>query len=232
MPTRREERLQTDFAALKALAAASSVFELEATGDIPERYTLLFRGKGVSREASPQAAVEFVELHKVDIRLPYSYPERPPDIRWLTPILHPNISFSGFIDLAEVGLPWSPALGLDVVCERLWDLARLAYVNLEKPANYAAKQWYEKNCQLALPIDARPLRDKAGTATSKNIIRYQRRGQTRDLAVAGAASEVLFIGEDTPTPRMPIGEYVPRVARPPRHARRDGEDDVLYIGDE
>lgn len=232
MPTHREERLQTDFEALKALKGASSVFEFEAAGELPDRYTLLFRGKGVSREATAQAEVEFIELHKVDIRLPYSYPERPPDIRWLTPILHPNISFSGFIDLGDVGLPWSPALGLDVVCERLWDLARLAYVNLDKPENYAAKQWYEKDCYLALPIDARPLRDKAGTGTSKNIIRYQRRGETRDLAAAGAASDVLFIGEDTPTPRLPIGEHVPRPPRPTHRARRDGEEDVLYIGDE
>lgn len=232
MPTRREERLSADFEALKALKAASSVFDFETAGDLPERYTLLFRGKGVSREATPHAQVEFVELHKVDIRLPYSYPDRPPDIRWLTPILHPNISFSGFIDLADVGLPWSPGLGLDVVCERLWDLARLAYVNLGKPANYAAKHWHEKDCQLPLPVDARPLRDKGGTAPSKNVIRYQRRGQTRDLAAAAVADDVLYIGDDAPAPRPPIiAEPVPRIQRPPR-VRRDGEDDVLYIGDE
>ena len=76
--------------------------------------------------------------------MPYGYPERPPDIRWLTPILHPNISFSGFLNLAEVGLPWSEDLGLEVVCERLWDVARGSYMNLEKSANYAAKSWFEK----------------------------------------------------------------------------------------
>lgn len=231
MSTRREERLSADFEALKALKAASSVFDFETASDLPERYTLHFRGKGVSREAMPQAEIEFVDLHKVDIRLPYSYPDQPPDIRWLTPILHPNISFSGFIDLADVGLPWSPGLGLDVVCERLWDLARLAYVNLDKPANYAAKHWHEKDCRLTLPVDARPLRDKGGVAASKNVIRYQRRGQSRDLAAA-VADDVLYIGDDTPSPRPPIVEPVPRISRPPRRARRDGEDDVLYIGDE
>jgi ubiquitin-protein ligase len=35
-------------------------------------------------------------------RMPYGYPERPPDIRWLTPILHPNISFSGFLNLRKL----------------------------------------------------------------------------------------------------------------------------------
>lgn len=224
----RLDRLRADFEALTALRAASSILDFETTPDQPERYTVTFRGKGVSRESSPRAEVDFVEQHRVDIRLPYSYPERPPDIRWLTPILHPNVSFSGFIDLADVGLPWNPDLGLDAVCERLWDLARLAYVNPEKSTNYAAKNWYEKECQLSLPVDNRPLRDKAAPASS-NVIRYQRRGQARDLSAAGPAADVLFIGEDTPTPALPVAETPPRAAYKPRRARRDGGDDVLYI---
>ena len=43
----------------------------------------------------------------------------------------------------------------------------------------------------------------------------------------GPFGEVLFIGEDTPTPAMPERRYRPRHRPPPR-----SDDDVLFIGDE
>ena len=227
--TSRDERLLADFEALQALKAASGILDFEAAGEKPERYTIVFRGQGVGREPSAKGDVEYVDLHKIDIRLPFTYPERPPDIRWLTPIFHPNVSFSGFIDLADIGLPWHADLGLDAVCERLWDLARLAYVNPDQPANYSAKNWHEKGCRLPLPVDARPLRNRQAPA-SQNVIRYQRRGQTREPAVASANSEILFIGEDTPTPTLPAAAAP--LVHVPRPARQDDNDDVLYIGDE
>ena len=57
------------------------------------------------------------------------------------------------VDLAAIGLPWTPDLTPDILVERLWDVARGAYVNLEKAANYAAKNWYEQECRFELPVD-------------------------------------------------------------------------------
>src|SRR5687768_12904531 len=89
----RENRLRTDLAALEALRAQSTILQFE-TSEPADRYTITFRGKGLARSAAG-SDISIVELHQVDLRLPFSYPQRPPDIRWLTPILHPNISFSG-----------------------------------------------------------------------------------------------------------------------------------------
>jgi ubiquitin-protein ligase len=214
-PQSRNSRLQADLAALKSLAAESSILSFETQGDPPDRYTITFRGNGLGREGM-SSDVSVIELHQIDLRMPYSYPERPPDVRWLTPIVHPNISFSGFLNLAEIGLPWTDALTLDVLCERLWDVARGAYLNTQKAANYSAKNWYEKECPFELPVDPRPLRDKA--VTFSNVVKYQRRGRGLELA-SGTPVEVLYIDENTPVPPLP-----PRLRR--------GEDDVMYIGPE
>ncbi|MBP89025.1 MAG: hypothetical protein CMJ64_20310 [Planctomycetaceae bacterium] len=222
----RQNRLAAELECLHALKKTSSVFDFESVGEAPDRYTLLFRGKGVAQDTSSESEIEYVELHRVELRLPYSFPQRPPDIRWTTPLFHPNVSFSGFINVKDIGLPWEQDLGLDVVCERLWDVARLAYMNLESAANYSAKNWFEDECHLPLPVDPRPLRDKNAPSGS-NVIRYERKGARRvSLPETGPAQDVLFIGEDTPTPELPVARRVP-LRRPPPN-----DDDLFYIGDD
>jgi len=211
------QRLKAELEAIRALEQESSLFDFDTDGDPPTSYTVTFRGKAIKRDLASKAEVEIHELHRCQIRLPYSFPERPPEIRWLTPIFHPNISFSGMIKLDDIGLPWDKDLHLDVICERLWDMARLAFVNLDKATNYSAKNWVAKNSDVRLPVDPRPLRGGPPPASS-NVIRYQRRaGPVRPESAGG--EEVFYIGEDTPTPELPK-------RRPP------DEDDVLYIGDE
>jgi hypothetical protein len=218
--------LAAELECLRALKKTSTIFDFEATGDAPERYTLIFRGKGLAQETSSEPGVEFVELHRVEMRLPYSFPQRPPDIRWTTPLFHPNVSFSGFINVKDIGLPWERDLGLDVVCERLWDVARLAYMNLEIAANYSAKNWFEEECDLPLPVDTRQLRDKHAPSGS-NVIRYERKGaRSVTLPQPAAAQDVFFIGDDTPTPELPV----PR--RPPLRRPPPDDEDLFYIGDD
>jgi len=227
--TTREERLEADFAAIESLRSASSILDFEPTGDAADRYTIIFRGKGLARDTSPSSDVEIVELHKCDIRLPYAYPERGPDIRWLTPIFHPNVSFSGFINLKQIGLPWDKKITLDVVVERLWDVTRLAYFNPDKAVNYSAKNWFESENTLRLPLDHRPLRDKSAPSSS-NVIHYERRGESKvDLQKSGQAENVFYIGEDTPPPEPPLRRVPPRRRVPPVGPPPD-DDDILYIG--
>ncbi len=220
----REDRLRADLATLTALRQCSSIFDFDTTGDPPDRYCLKFRGKGLARDMSPRCDVEFLELHEIEMRLPFSYPSLPPDLRWVTPIFHPNVSFSGFIHLRDVGLPWDETVTLDAVCERLWDVTRMAYMNLDRATNFSAKSWVEKPNHLTLPVDARILRDRMPPAGA-NVIRYQRRGTPPRPRPQGGG-EVLFIGEDTPTPPQPPPRYRPR--RPDR----GDDDDILYIGDD
>ena len=223
----RKQRMAAELECLRALKKGSSILDFESTGDPPDHYTVVFRGRGICRVLPSRSEVEWLDLHRVQIRLPHAYPERPPDIRWITPIFHPNVSFSGYINLTDVGLPWERDLGLDVICERLWDVARMAFVDLAKATNYAAKSWCEnQKGRLALPADPRPLRDSA-VMSSANVFRYQRRGERAvQLPSPPKNEEVFYIGEDTPTPQLPASP-----SPPVRRDRRDG-DDVLYIGDD
>ncbi|KAF2834084.1 ubiquitin-conjugating enzyme [Patellaria atrata CBS 101060] len=49
-------------------------------------------------------------LWKLDIRIPPSYPHTPPEIRFVTPICHPNVHFkTGEICLDTLKSAWTPA---------------------------------------------------------------------------------------------------------------------------
>ena len=205
----RQERLLNDSRALSDLDKNSTILTLEPSGDPPDRYSITFRGKGIRRN---QDRVEIVEEHECELQLPYSYPDSPPTIRWLTPIFHPNVSFSGFIELDEIGLPWDKDIGLDAVCERLWDVVRMSFVNLEDATNYTARSWLEDgNCTTTFPVDTRPLRDKTNPASRSNVVQYRRKDPN---APPQPESGVFYIGEDT---------SAPKTARP--------DDDIFFIGD-
>jgi ubiquitin-protein ligase len=216
--TTRSEKLIADLQALQGLQDASTILRLEPTGNPPDRYLVTFHGKGLRRDVSTGAVVEQLQ-HQCELRLGSSYPRYAPDIRWLTPLFHPNISFGGFIRTDDVGIPWNADLTLDVVCERLWDVARLAYYDLDNAANYAAGRWLQESREVALPADPRPLRDKTA-AVNKNIVRYRRRGEQQiDFGPGEQQQDTLYIGEQPSLPATPGGSQ-----------SGDG-DDVLYIGE-
>jgi len=216
----RELRLQADLAALEALRAQSSILEFTPSGSPPDQYKIVFLGRGATREAGALGGATLVDRHEIDLRLPYSYPDRPPEVRWTSPITHPNVSFSGYVSAAELGMPAGACPSLDIVVERLWDLARLAYLDLDHASNFPARTWLESQRDLPRPVDARTLRDRAA-GERPNVIRYTRPGQPRPTTVG--SDEVLFIGPETPSPPLPP-------TPPPR--RKASGDDVLYIGDE
>ena len=222
MDEHRRERLLADLASLKRLKEGSTILEFKSTGDPPDRYTITFRGRGVCRTSrGSEPGVDFVQVHRCEIRLPYTYPVSSPDIHWLTPIFHPNVSFSGFLSPEDLGLTWEEDMGLDVVCERLWDVARMAHLDLDSASNSQAKNWIASGPNMTFPVDHRPLRDKK-QGKSTNIIKYSRRNDSSEFR-SSRGPDVMFIGEDTPTPRLPNRV---RVANP------NNDDDVFYIGDE
>lgn len=212
MSDAQEQRLASEFTALENLRASSTILTFQSEGLPPERYTITFRGHGLCRASTARGGIEVSQVHRVELRLPLGYPEHPPDVRWLTPVMHPNVSFSGSVNLKEIGIPWTPEVTLDALCERLWDVARLAYVNLEQPSNWSAEKWMREQTQYALPLDSRPLRDMIPTANA-NIVRYTRRDGQGLTLPESEPSDILYIDEYTPTPILP----------------RASDDDILYI---
>jgi ubiquitin-protein ligase len=147
----RARRLLRDFQEMNALRAQSSILDFSTKGDPPEHYTLTFLGRGIGPDKSP------VETHQVEISLGSEYPRSMPSIRWLTPILHPNISKES---VCMGSFTMSPYVRLVEIVEILWDMARMAVYNIH--SGYHRDLGWQGIMQSVggFPVDPRILRDR------------------------------------------------------------------------
>jgi hypothetical protein len=149
-------RLRNDLAALARLRAESSVFRFTYQGDPPNQYVVSFQGRSLWRD---RGKVKTLETHRIEIKLGSSYPRTIPEIRWITPIYHPNISEIGMVCLGGYGTHWVPSVQLDELCIMLWDMARYHNYDIRSPYNRDAALWVANQTAILFPTDSRPLRD-------------------------------------------------------------------------
>ena len=235
----RIRRLRNDLLALERLRAQSSVFDFQASGDPPHLYRILFKGKSLWRE---HHKIKFLPAHQVEIKMGPSYPRSVPEIRWLTPIHHPNISEIGLVCLGGYGTHWVPSVQLDELCSMLWDMARYHNYDIRSPYNRDAALWAAHQTTILFPTDPRPIRDLReaqgrldGTASpgetkppplpepkAVSLFEKARRllaAPASSAAVEARAVEEVVILDAEPAP---TGRGVP--TQPTR-----GEDDILFI---
>lgn len=144
---------------MQQLQSESSILHFTVQGGLPELYTVWFLGRGMMRHEN-NGPVGLQERHEVQIRLGAGYPRMMPEIRWKTPIFHPNISGNGSVCLGGYGTYWVPSLTLDQLCHMLWDMIRYENYDETSPYNREAALWAKTQSQYKLPLDARPLRDR------------------------------------------------------------------------
>jgi ubiquitin-protein ligase len=152
----RTRRLRNDFAALDRLRSESSVFRFTTHGDPPQLYHIVFKGKGLWRD---RGKIKILDIHRVEIKLGSSYPRTIPEIRWVTPIYHPNISEIGMVCLGGYGTHWVPSVQLDELCVMLWDMVRYHNYDIRSPYNRDAALWVANQATFLFPVDGRALRD-------------------------------------------------------------------------
>ena len=127
------------------------------------------KARGLWRDAARSRSLE---NHRVEIKLGASYPRTIPEIRWLTPIYHPNISEIGMVCLGGYGTHWVPSVQLDELCMMLWDMARYHNYDIRSPYNRDAALWVANQTTIRFPTDARPLRDlRAGPGPRRSLER-------------------------------------------------------------
>lgn len=239
-------RLQIEHERFVALTRVSSIFTFRSEGNPPTRYRMLFRGRGlVATSRVDGAPVDFADEHAVEMRLSSGFPIVPPELRWLTPILHPNVAPSGHASMKDLGMLWHEHMPLDAVCEHVWDVIRLQVYDLERAVDFWAKNWIKSQKLIELPVDKRPLRDlwRGGI----NVIPYERK-RTASQEQRSIPEEILYVGEETPDPAAahfqadtfePVPPPIatasplqrPQWVFPPKAMGRSGDSDVLYIGE-
>jgi len=159
----RTRRLRSDHKSLETLVSQSTIFEFTAHGSPPESYEVRFLGKGLQRPNPYQSPTD-QDIHKVRIRLGASYPRVMPEMQWLTPFYHPNVSAAGMVCLGGYGTYWVPSLNLDELCEMLWDMIRYANFDITSPYNRDAADWAKDQRRGSFPLDRRSIRDKIAPA--------------------------------------------------------------------
>jgi ubiquitin-protein ligase len=199
----RTRRLRSDLNALTALAADSSIFSFSPHGTPPDFYILRFRGHGIwKRSHDGQAMIR--DEHEVHVRLGASYPRMMPDIAWKSPIFHPNISSGGVVCLGGYGTHWAPSLALDELCSMLWDMIRFANFDESSPYNREAAAWAKNQTTFHLPIDPRPLRDKAAACRRGEMAPHSPQLPAKN---ENATAEAV-LAEIVPPPIVLLGEVV------------------------
>lgn len=153
MNTARRRRLENDHEKMKVLREQSGFVYFEAEGEPPERYIVRFTCRGlVMKDGKPVNSEE----HAVEIYLPAEYPTKPPQLKWLTQIFHPNILGNdhewhpGKVCLGG----WAPSQFLDELCIKLGEMVQYRNYSVHSPLNTEAAVWAEKHKRM-LPVDKR-----------------------------------------------------------------------------
>lgn len=152
----RETRLRNDYQRIRDLVNRSELIHiLHTDGDPPEKYLIQFTCRGVEKLA-PGGSPQYRDVHEVSIYLHAEYPLKQPQLKWLTPIFHPNIHSTGAVCIGA----WWPAKTLDELLLTLGEMVQYKNLGPKDPMNSKAAAWAMRNRRL-FPIDARPLKGES-----------------------------------------------------------------------
>jgi ubiquitin-protein ligase len=152
----RETRLRNDHQRIRELVNRSEFIHVVTTdGDPPEKYIIRFTCRGVEN-INTAGRPNYLESHDVSIYLHAEYPLKQPQLKWLTPIFHPNIHVTGAVCIGA----WWPAKTLDELLLTLGEMIQYKNYDPKDPMNSKAAAWALRNKDL-FPIDRRNLKGQS-----------------------------------------------------------------------
>lgn len=152
----RETRLRNDHKRIVDLVNRSEFIHIVTTeGDPVERYLIQFTCNGVEKINSSGKPITR-KKHEVSIYLHAEYPLKQPQLKWLTPIFHPNIHVTGAVCIGA----WWPAKTLDELLLTLGEMVQYKNFDPKDPMNSKAAAWSLRHKHL-FPIDKRDLKGQS-----------------------------------------------------------------------
>lgn len=152
----RETRLRNDYRRILDLVDRSELIHVVATdGDPPERYRIRFTCTGVEKLTAAGRPV-MRDVHEVNVYLHAEYPLKQPQLKWLTPIFHPNIHVTGAVCIGA----WWPAKTLDELLLTLGEMVQYKNYDPRDPMNSKAATWALQN-KKSFPVDRRELKGQS-----------------------------------------------------------------------
>ena len=149
----RETRLRNDFQKIRELAERSDLIQVTKTdGNPPDKYVIRYLCRGVE-SVNGSGAPRIREMHDVSIYLHAEYPLKQPQLKWLTPVFHPNIHATGAVCIGA----WWPAKTLDELVLTMGDMIQFKNYEPKDPMNSKAAAWAIRN-RHRFPIDDRELK--------------------------------------------------------------------------
>lgn len=149
----RESRLRHDYQRIQNLVDRSDFIHIVSTeGSPPEKYLIRYTCKGVKQLGAGNQP-EYSDVHEVAIYLHAEYPLKQPQLKWKTPMFHPNIHVTGAVCIGA----WWPAKFLDDLLLSMGEMVQYKNYDPRDPMNSRAAAWALRNKQL-FPVDKRPLK--------------------------------------------------------------------------
>lgn len=146
----RQIRLKAERERLERLNAESDHVRVEPLnvmdGSEPEHYRVTFLCRGIiGIEPSTQAPI-YGERHQVEIRCDDGFPSEVPQLRWVTPIWHPNIQHNGNKAVCTNPAEWLGGMGLDDLCRLMFEMVQYKNYHADTttrpyPLDHAAATW-------------------------------------------------------------------------------------------
>lgn len=193
MSSPRVRRLVADHESVRQLVQQSTILDMSCSGAPASTYLFRYNGRGLAMDSNGNLQEQWV--HEVRVNLGANYPRVMPELHWLTPIFHPNISANGLVCLGGYSTHWVPSLRLDDLCLMLWDMIRYRNFDISSPYNRMAAEWAKAQRHFILPLDPRPLRTPARVGSQPD--RDRPTGMTESTASSLRDTQVGWTPEDT-----------------------------------
>jgi len=120
------DRLGDEKRRLDAVNRASDYVRIRAaspSNSAPDRYIVTFECKGIVGIDSMRWPV-YGYTHEIEIYCDRDFPLKAPNLKWITPIWHPNIQHLEPKNVCINKNEWLGATGLDWVCELMFDMVQ------------------------------------------------------------------------------------------------------------